>query len=125
MVSFLRGRAATVVGVVMALGAITNPMLAQTNDEKKAEPGTPDTSILGKSRTFLFTYAGTVKSLKPGQEASVWLPVAGNTLEQEAEIVAKKLPANGTFRTEKQYGNTALFFKAAANEKGEVPFEII
>ena len=34
----------------------------------------PDTPDKAKSRTFEFTYAGVVKDLKPGQEASVWLP---------------------------------------------------
>lgn len=97
---------------------------------KKTEPKKEDTKkedprVLGKTRTFLFTYGGVVKDLKPGQEADVWLPVASNTAEQEAEIVAKKLPANGTFAQEKEYGNKALHFKAKANKKGEIPFEVV
>ena len=80
--------------------------------------------ILGKSRTFLFTYAGMVQDLTPGQETHIWLPVPAKTLEQEVEIVAKKLPANGTFHEDKQYGNKALFFKANADQDGKVSFEV-
>src|SRR5579862_1079554 len=74
--------------IVSILGA---PLFAQTDkpaaDQKKEKGG-----ILGKSRTFLFTYAGVIKDLAPGQEAFVWLPIAGKTLEQDAEIVFKNLP---------------------------------
>jgi uncharacterized protein (TIGR03000 family) len=94
-------------------------------EPKKDEPKKVDTRVLGKSRTFLFTYAGAVKDLTPGQEASIWLPVPGNTLEQNVEIVSKKLPANGSFFEEKQYGNKALFFKAKADKDGKVPFQIV
>jgi transglutaminase-like putative cysteine protease len=80
--------------------------------------------VLGKSRTFLFTYAGAVKDLKPGEQADIWLPVPQNTEEQQVEVVAKKLPADGIFHTEKQYGNEALFFPAKADERGQIPFEI-
>ena len=84
-----------------------------------------DAKVLGKSRTFLFTYAGAVNDLKPGQEVSIWLPVPPKTLEQEVEVVARKLPANGSVHGEKQYGNMALFFKAKADPSGAVPFEIV
>lgn len=99
--------------------------------DKKAEPQTKDeptkndTRILGGGRTFTFTYAGEVKDLTPGQEASVWLPVPNSTLEQDIDIVSKKLPADGTFASEDQYGNKALFFKAKANAAGKIPFEIV
>ncbi len=83
-----------------------------------------ESTVLGKSRTFLFTYVGTVKELKPGQEANIWLPVPGTTQEQEVEVVAKKLIMDGTFHVEKEYGNQALFFVGRANERGQIPFEI-
>lgn len=78
-----------------------------------------------KVRTFLFTYAGTIKDLKPGQEASVWLPVAVDGPEQTVRIQVKRLPARGTVNAEKQYGNFSLYFEARANEKGEIPFEVV
>ncbi len=111
------------ISFVSALLFTIQPASAQSNADNKPASAV-DGSVLGKSRTFLFTYAGTVKDLKPGQEASVWLPVATKTLEQEAEIVAKKLPANGSFYTEKQYGNTALFFKGIADKNGQIHFDV-
>jgi transglutaminase-like putative cysteine protease len=90
------------------------------------EPASTTTSpILGKSRSFVFTYTGAAKGLLPGQDASVWLPVPASTREQEVEIIAKKLPANGTFHEESEYGNKILFFKAPADKDGTVPFEIV
>ena len=84
-----------------------------------------DSRVLGKSRTFLFTYAGAVKGLLPGQEARVWLPLPANALEQHVEIISKKLPANGTFYEEKQYGNKMLYFSATADKGRTVPFEVV
>ncbi len=89
-----------------------------------AQEAAVESTVLGKSRAFLFTYAATVNELKPGQEASIWLPVPGTTQEQEVEVVAKKLIMNGTFHVEKQYGNQSLFFVGRANDNGQIPFEI-
>lgn len=79
-----------------------------------------------KSRSFLFTYAGTIKELKPGQAASIWLPVAVSGPEQDVSIKSSNLPASST-RTaaEKQYGNTSLFFESKADDKGEIWFEVV
>jgi uncharacterized protein (TIGR03000 family) len=98
---------------------------AKKVEPKKELPKKVDTRVLGKSRSFLFTYAGAVKDLEPGQEANVWLPVPSNTLEQTVDIVSKKLPANGSFYNEKQYGNKALFFTAKADKEGKVPFDVV
>jgi transglutaminase superfamily protein len=78
-----------------------------------------------KSRSFLFTYGGTIKELKPGQTVNVWLPVAVDGPEQAVKIESKNLPGDPTIQAEKQYGNTSLSFQAKANDKGEVPFEVI
>jgi transglutaminase-like putative cysteine protease len=77
-----------------------------------------------KERSFLFTYAGTLKDLPPGKVASVWLPIAASGPMQDVVIHAKKLPAEGEINTEKQYGNTMLFFQGKADRNGEIPFEI-
>jgi transglutaminase-like putative cysteine protease len=98
---------------LVASGALTGAALAQTG----AQP-TP------KTRTFLFTYAGTVKDLKPGQEAKVWLPVAVNTPQQTISIVKKELPGKDQVGKEAEYGNTLLFFQGRANAQGEIPFAI-
>lgn len=90
-------------------------------------PGQPAEKTSVKERRFLFTYAGKVKDLKPGQAASIWLPVAVSGLEQVVKIQSKNLPdsSNAKTHTEKQYGNTMLFFEAKANDRGEIPFEVI
>lgn len=78
-----------------------------------------------KVRQFLFTYAGKVKELSPGQETRVWLPVAVAGPEQTVTVHGQTLPAKGKLYTEKEYGNTMLYFQAKANDKGEVPFEVV
>jgi len=94
---------------------------AQSSDLPKTGPA----KIFGKSRTFEFTYAGAVKDLMPGQEASIWLPVPPNTLEQSVDIISKKLPANASIHEEKQYGNKVFFFKGQADKDGKIPFEVV
>ena len=59
-----------------------------------------------KSRTFLFTYGGTVNSLKPGEEAKIWLPVPVSTSEQKVAIEKKELPGKDQIGKESQYGNS-------------------
>ena len=85
----------------------------------------PKTKALGKSRTFQFGYAGVIKNLPPGQETRVWLPYPPTTAEQDVEVIARKLPADGAVHVEKRYGNRMLYFKAAADAQGTVPFEIV
>src|SRR5262249_48702732 len=77
-----------------------------------------------KSRTFLFTYGGTVKDLKPGEEARIWLPVPVSTSEQTIAIEKKELPGKDRIGKETQYGNTILFVEGKADAKGEMPFKI-
>jgi hypothetical protein len=79
----------------------------------------------GKTRTFLFTYALTVKDLPRGKEASIWLPVPSDSAEQTVTIAAKKLPAKEQIGKDKQYGNQILFVKAKADAQGTVRAEII
>src|SRR5262249_4516140 len=88
-------------------------------DEPKA-----DEPAKVKSRTFEFTYAGVVKDLKPGEEASFWLPVPQSSNEQQVKLISKKLPAADRLGQETQYGNKLIFFQAKANEQGEIPFEL-
>lgn len=77
-----------------------------------------------KTRTFLFTYGGAVKDLKPGEEAKIWLPVPVNTSQQRISIENKELPGKDQIGKESQYGNTILFFQGKANGDGEIPFKI-
>jgi transglutaminase-like putative cysteine protease len=91
--------------------AMTSPVIAQ--EQKPRE------------RTFLFTYAGTIHDLPPGKETRVWLPVAEDGPEQSVLMSSSNLPAKGTQHTEKQYGNTSLYFEARADKKGEIWFEVV
>lgn len=100
--------------VVFALSLPVIPALAQSGQNGPV-----------KSRVFEFTYAGAVKDLTPGQEVSVWLPLAQSTMEQQVELVSKKLPGNHIVGQETQYGNQSIFFKAMAGADGRVPFEIV
>lgn len=77
-----------------------------------------------KSRTFLFTYGGMVKALKPGQEANIWLPVPVNTSEQKIAVAKKELPGKDKIGMESQYGNSILFVQGMADDQGEIPFKI-
>ena len=45
------------------------------------------------------------------EEARVWLPVPPKTIEQDVEVISRKLPADGSVYVEKQYGNRMLYFK--------------
>jgi transglutaminase-like putative cysteine protease len=105
-------------GILVCL-FVTGSALGQAN-----APNASENAILGKTRTFLFTYAGAVKDLSAGQTVNLWLPVPGSTLEQDVEIVAKLLPTNGSFFQEKQYGNKSLFFQVKADSQGKVPFAV-
>ncbi len=90
-------------------------------DLTKAEPakqGAP------KQRTFLFTYAGAVTGLKAGEKARVWLPVPPSNADQTVKREAQDLPADAKEGKDSQYGNAMLYFDAAADKDGSVPFSV-
>jgi transglutaminase-like putative cysteine protease len=101
-----------------SIAVLFGALAAQSSSAQEKKSGV-------KERSFLFTYAGTVKDLTPGQEARVWLPVAVSGSEQEAKIQSQKLPGDGKIYTEKQYGNVMLYFQAKASSKGEIAFEVV
>lgn len=78
-----------------------------------------------KTRTFKFTYEGTVTGLTPGQEARVWVPVPQTTDDQEVLKVVKRTPAEATPHTEKQFGNKVFYMAAKADPDGNVPFTFV
>ena len=136
---FEAGRATTIdFGVAESVERIAKPVVVAKKEEKKpaiaekkkeekkvVEKKSEEKTPTVKDRTFLFTYAGSVKELPPGKEARVWLPVAVSGPEQVAKIITQNLPNNGTIHTENQYGNTMLYFQAKANDKGEILFEVV
>src|SRR5207249_1980889 len=95
----------------------------------KEEPSKrpPDARAPGepRERRFLFTYSGTVKDLKPGQPADVWLPMPQDSPFQKAEVEKQELPVLPDIGKESQYGNAILHFQANADGKGEIPFKLV
>jgi uncharacterized protein (TIGR03000 family) len=77
-----------------------------------------------KERTFLFTYAGTVTGLTPGEKARVWLPVPPTTDDQVVKRESQELPPGPKEGKDPQYGNAMLSFEAAADKEGNVPFSV-
>jgi transglutaminase-like putative cysteine protease len=76
-----------------------------------------------KSRTFEFTYEGTVTSLQPGQLVRIWLPVPPSNEEQEV-VLLRQLPGEGKVDREPEYGNQVLYFEAKADQNGKAPFSV-
>lgn len=75
--------------------------------------------------TFEFVYAGAIKDLNQGDKASIWLPVASETTEQQILATEIKTPETYQLERESEHGNQTLFFRATADENGEIPFEVI
>jgi uncharacterized protein (TIGR03000 family) len=73
-------------------------------------------------RTFLFTYAGAVTGLKPGEKARVWLPIPPTNEDQAVKLVSQDLPANTKEGKDALYGNAMVYFEAAADKDGTMPF---
>ncbi len=78
-----------------------------------------------RKRIFLFTYAGAVTGLKPGDRARVWLPVPPTNEDQEVTVESRELPGPAKDGRDRQYGNPLVYFEAAADREGNVPFSTI
>jgi transglutaminase-like putative cysteine protease len=105
---------------MLLTGAITL-VLAQP---LPGEPGS-DKSAPANTRSFLFTYAGRVTGLEPGETARVWLPMAASNGQQEVTVQSQQLPGKASIAKDKEYGNTILYFEAKADKQGEVPFRVL
>lgn len=106
------------VTIDFTVAEVSEKITPKKAEEKKTAPK-------AKERAFLFTYAGKVKDLPPGKEASVWLPSAISGAEQKIKIATQSLPKGYKIGAEKQYGNTMIHFKGIANDAGEIPFEVV
>jgi transglutaminase-like putative cysteine protease len=78
-----------------------------------------------RKRTFHFTYAGTVTGLKAGENARVWLAVPPTNEDQDVTAESRDLPGPAKEGRDPQYGNRIVFFEAAADADGNVPFSLI
>jgi transglutaminase-like putative cysteine protease len=99
--------------VAWILSSLSIPALA---DEK------PAAGV--KTRTFRFTYSATVTGLPDGKVAHVWLPVPPSNQDQEVELVAKKLPADGRISREPKFGNQVLYVEAKAGSDSKLPLSV-
>lgn len=85
---------------------------------------TPEKAEAPRSRTFLFTYAGSVTGLKPGERARVWLPKPPSNDYQDAAVESKDLPAGAKAEREPTLGNDMWYFEAPAGADGTIPFRV-
>jgi len=76
-------------------------------------------------RSFEFTYGVTINGLSPQAKARIWLPVARTDHEQTVEFVEARTPSKPQFTDEKHFHNRALYLEATANDRGEIPIDII
>src|SRR5262245_20926496 len=77
-----------------------------------------------KKREFQFTYGATVKGLKAGQTARIWLPVPPSNEDQEIKALGQQLPAKATTAKETKYGNEIMYLEAEANADGKIPLAV-
>jgi uncharacterized protein (TIGR03000 family) len=99
---------------------------APAKDKDKNEKGSVrilDLKRPAHSRTFEFTYGGTI-SAKAGDKVRVWVPVPPTNAEQEATILTRQLPGKEEINNDPLYGNRILSFVATADESGNIPFQI-
>jgi uncharacterized protein (TIGR03000 family) len=75
----------------------------------------------GKTRTFRFTYSGSVTDLPPGKSAHIWVPLPPSNDDQEVKMVAKQLPGEGRVGREPKFGNQMLTWKPRPGRMASCP----
>jgi transglutaminase-like putative cysteine protease len=98
-----------------------SPLLVLADAELKSPVNAKDTS-----RQFEFTYETTVTGLKPGELASIWLPVAETNADQKVTLASETLPMAKTRRTrEPRYGNEILFLEGKSDAEGKILVRLV
>jgi transglutaminase-like putative cysteine protease len=77
------------------------------------------------TRTFKFTYEGTVTGLKPGQQARIWTPIPPTNDDQVISRIVKRVAADVTISTEFEYRNMMFHFAPKADSDGNIPFTFV
>ncbi|MEM7783595.1 MAG: transglutaminase domain-containing protein [Planctomycetota bacterium] len=85
----------------------------------------PEVEVTAKTRRFNFVYGVAITDLKPGQKARVWIPVATRNHDQEVTLTKVNIPGEYKRTLEKRYNNSLFYFEGEANEKGEIPIELV
>src|SRR5260370_10935181 len=115
---------------VGTLGFFAIPAIAAWTEKSREHPSVHEVSMpvgevasadvdqaeaTTKSRTFRLVYGATVTDLPAGKVARIWLPVPPSDPDQDAELVAKQLPAEGRIRREPKFGNQILYLESRAD----------
>ena len=91
--------------------------LSLTGSLLLAEPTLAQTDAPTLSRHFAFSYGAEILDLKPGDEVSVWLPIAQSNHHQQVELKKITAPAEVEQETEPQYGNRIGHVQWKANRE--------
>jgi transglutaminase-like putative cysteine protease len=84
----------------------------------------PPASDAALTRDFVFTYEATVTGLQPGQRTRIWLPVPPSNEDQQATIVAERVPGKPELTQEPEYGDRMMYTEAVADAQGRVPMAV-
>src|SRR5262245_4939556 len=76
------------------------------------------------SRTFLLTYAATLRGLPPGGEFRLWAPVPPSDADQETTALARRTPGEFRLTREPKYGNQILYVAGRADADGTASLEL-
>jgi uncharacterized protein (TIGR03000 family) len=107
--------------VLVEAGTRTVVDLRSNAEEAEKQAGADDARI----RKFLFTYSAVVTDLPAGKASRIWLPMPPSNEDQDVEIVAKDLPADGKIAREPKYGNRVMYLDAKAGADGTIPLKIV
>src|SRR5690606_4650304 len=69
-------------------------------------------------------YDVTLTKLPPGEQARIWVPLAGDTSLQRVTRELTEVPGSPQVQTEPETGNVILYTEAKANAQGEIPLKI-
>ncbi len=84
-----------------------------------------DSAPAPQLRSFEFTYGTTINDLPPQATARIWLPVPQSDYEQTVEFVEARTPSKPQFTDEQRFHNRTLYLEARANDRGEIPLDIV
>src|SRR4051812_29733853 len=104
---------------LLSVGCVTTGAMVLAAGVFAADGGQQPNNGAVKTRTFHFTYNGTLSKLPAGQTVKVWLPVPVTTLEQDVVRETVSVPAKFSETVEPQYGNTMLYFEVPPDKDGK------
>jgi len=107
--------------LLLAAIVVASPLLVRADGAVKNSDKPKDAP-----RQFDFTYETTVTGLKPGELASIWLPVAETNADQKVTLASETLPVAKTRRArEPRYGNEILFLEGRPDAEGKILIRLV